>query len=50
MDIELKNIAVSELVENYQDNQEAGVVGFGGKLNVRPPYQREFVYANLRDK
>lgn len=22
MDIELKNIAVSELVENYQDNQE----------------------------
>lgn len=44
MDIELKNIAVSELVENYQDNQEAGVVGFGGKLNIRPPYQREFVY------
>ena len=30
MDIELKNIAVSELVENYRDNQEAGVVGFGG--------------------
>lgn len=45
MDIELKNIAVSALVENYQDNQEAGVVGFGGKLNIRPPYQREFVYS-----
>ncbi len=44
MDIELHNITVRELVENYQDDQEAGVVGFGGKLNIRPPYQREFVY------
>jgi len=44
MDIELKNITVRELVDSYQDNQEDGVVGFGGKLNIRPPYQREFVY------
>lgn len=44
MDIELNNITVRQLVKDYQDNQEAGVVGFGGKLNVRPPYQREFVY------
>lgn len=44
MDIELKNITVRELVKDYQDNQEDGVVGFGGKLNIRPPYQREFVY------
>jgi len=44
MDIEPKNITVGELVDSYQDNQEAGVVGFGGKLNIRPPYQREFVY------
>ncbi len=45
MDIELNNITVRELVESYQDNQEAGVVGFSGKLNIRPPYQREFVYS-----
>lgn len=44
MDIEQKHITVRALVENYQDNQEAGVVGFGGKLNIRPPFQREFVY------
>lgn len=44
MDIEFKNITVRELVDQYQDNQEAGVVGFGGKLNIRPPFQREFVY------
>jgi len=39
MDIELKNITVRELVDGYEDNQEDGVVGFGGKLNIRPPYQ-----------
>lgn len=44
MNIELKSIKVRELVESYQDNQEAGVIGFGGKLNIRPPFQREFVY------
>jgi len=44
MKIELKSIAVSELVAGYLDNQEDGVVGYSGKLNIRPPYQREFVY------
>lgn len=44
MEIELKNITIRELVAEYQDNQEAGVVGFSRKLNIRPPYQREFVY------
>lgn len=45
MDIALNNITVRQLVDSYQDNQESGVVGFGGKLNIRPPYQREFVYS-----
>lgn len=44
MDIEPKEVTVRELVEGYQDNDEQGVVAFGGKLDVRPPYQREFVY------
>ena len=44
MQIELKEITIRELTENYQDNEENGVVGFGGKLDIRPPYQREFVY------
>ena len=46
MNIELKKITVGELIENYQDNEEAGVVGFNGLLNIRPPYQREFVYSD----
>lgn len=44
MNIELKQISVRELVEGYEDNSEGGVKGYGGKLNIRPPYQREFVY------
>ena len=44
MDIELKEITVRELTQGYQDNNEDGVVGFDGRLDIRPPYQREFVY------
>src|SRR5450756_2733888 len=44
MKIELHEITVREAVENYVDNAEEGVVGYGGKLNIRPKYQREFVY------
>jgi len=44
MKIELKEITVRELAEGYEDNDEGGVVGYGGKLDIRPPYQREFIY------
>jgi hypothetical protein len=44
MKIELKEITVRELTEGYEDNQEDGVIGYGGKLDIRPPYQREFIY------
>jgi len=44
MNIELKEITIQELSANFQDNAENGVIGFGGKLDIRPPYQREFIY------
>ena len=44
MKIELHEITVREVAENYVDNAEEGVVGYNGKLNIRPKYQREFVY------
>jgi hypothetical protein len=44
MKIELKEIMVKELTDGFKDNDEAGVVGYGGKLDIRPPYQREFIY------
>lgn len=50
MKIELKEITVRELTNGYQDNEENGVIGFGGKLDIRPPYQREFVYGDKERK
>ena len=50
MKIELKEIAIKDLFNGYEDNQENGVVGFGGKLDIRPPYQREFVYGDKEKK
>jgi len=44
VEIELKKVAVRELVKDYEDNNEGGVKGYGGQLNIRPPYQREFIY------
>lgn len=44
MKIDLHEIKVSDLFEDFEDNAEAGVVGYGGKLDIRPPYQREFIY------
>lgn len=44
MKIELHTISVRDIVKNYVDNEEEGVSGYDGKLNIRPKYQREFVY------
>ncbi len=44
MKIKKKQITVKDLKEDYVNNAEKGVVGYGGKLDIRPPYQREFVY------
>ena len=45
MKIELKTIEVRDLVKDYIDNDEEGVFGYGGRLNIRPPYQRCFCYS-----
>lgn len=44
MKIQLKQITVRELTENYENKFEEGVFGFNNKLNIRPAYQREFIY------
>jgi len=44
MQIQLKEITIRDLAKDYADNAEGGVVGYGGKLDIRPPYQREFIY------
>ena len=49
MKIELKEITVADLFEGYKDNEESGVVAYSGKLDVRPPYQREFIYKDKQE-
>lgn len=45
MKIELHEISVRDVFDGYYNDEESGqVVAYGGKLNVRPAYQREFVY------
>ena len=44
MRITLKKISVRDLVDDYHDDGEGGVRGYSGKLDIRPPFQREFVY------
>jgi len=44
MNITPTKIKVSELFNAYKDDGEGGVRGYGGKLNIRPAFQREFIY------
>ena len=44
MKIELHEISVRDLVDGYSDGGDEGVTGYGGRLDIRPPYQREFIY------
>ena len=44
MEIRLEEKTIRELTSGYEDSAENGVVGYGGKLNIRPAFQREFVY------
>ncbi len=50
MEIKPYTIKVRDLVEGYADSDEEGVVGYGGRLNIRPKYQREFVYNDKQQK
>ena len=44
MKIELNKIPIREVIVGYKDSAEEGVVAYGGRLDIRPKYQREFVY------
>ena len=44
MTIDPIKVTVRELVDGYRDDGEDGVVGYHGRLDIRPAYQREFVY------
>ena len=48
MRIEQKQATIRDLVQDYQDLGEDGVTGYAGMLDIRPAYQREFVYKDAQ--
>lgn len=51
MKIEMREIQIKDVVDNYLDSQDNGVVGYHGRLDIRPAFQREFIYKdNQRDE
>lgn len=44
MHIEERKVTVREVTEGYFNDAEEGVVGYDDQLDIRPKYQREFVY------
>lgn len=50
MEIKLTEISIKDLYEGYENNEELGVKAYGGKLDVRPPYQREFIYNDTQKR
>ena len=52
MKTKLMNVTIGDLIKGYNDQSDEGgpVVGFDGQLNIRPAFQREFIYTRPGDK
>ena len=44
MRIKQLEVTIGEITKGYINNEEQGVRGYNGLLDIRPPYQREFIY------
>ncbi len=46
MIIKMKEVSIRDLCAGYSDLSihELGITGYSGRLDIRPKYQREFVY------
>lgn len=50
MTIKRMEVTVGEITNGYVNNEEQGVRGYDGRLDIRPPYQREFIYNDKKQK
>lgn len=48
MDVSELKIKIGEVYEGYFNDDEEGVVGYNELLDIRPKYQREFVYKDAQ--
>ena len=49
MKIKPTTVLVKDLCKNYEDKRDLGVYAYNGKLDIRPPYQREWVYGDKEE-
>jgi len=49
MNIQEQKITIKEIIDGYANDQSGLVTGYGGRLNIRPPYQREYIYDGKKD-
>lgn len=50
MKIHPLRITVGDVVRGYTNDDELGVRGYGGQLDIRPKYQREFIYSDKEQR
>ena len=50
MTIKQINVTVGEITKGYVNDEEEGVRGYNGLLDIRPKYQREFIYSDKEQK
>ena len=49
MEIHEHKITIRDIIDGYRDDGDGHVTGYGGMLNIRPPYQREYIYDGKKD-
>ena len=46
MEVKLaEDITVAKVIDGFVDHGDGGVLGYSGRLDIRPPFQREMVYS-----
>lgn len=50
MKIEQRMIKIKDIFAGYENRGDEGVFAFGGRLAIRPPYQREFIYKPAQEE
>ena len=48
MEIKEIHVGIEQIFEGYSNDDEEGVTGLNGELNIRPRYQREFIYKDAQ--
>ena len=42
-----QQITTRDIANGYKENEDKGVVGYDGNLDIRPSYHREFIYDDI---